>query len=109
MNENDVIQKQGAGQVVRRTAAEREALVNEYRASGLTLKEFAKQHGLPVSTVSYWQRQKKAIPARFVEVKVSAPVQMPMEVELKNGVRIRLCCTDKRIGLAELIREVSRC
>lgn len=95
--------------VVRRTAAEREALITEFKASGLTRKEFAKQHGIPENTFIYWLRPKSVIPAGFAEVKITAPVRMPLEVELKNGVRIRLCCTDKRIGLAELLREVSRC
>jgi hypothetical protein len=109
MNENEVTDGQGARHNVRRTAAEREALINEYRASGLGRKDFAKQHGIAPNTFSYWLKAMDAVPARFAEVKVSRPIQMPVEVELKNGVRIRLCCNDKLIGLAELLREASRC
>lgn len=109
MNENGVTTEQGVRQVVRRTAAEREALISEYRTSGLTQKEFARQRGIATNTFLYWLKPRKTMPVRFAQVKIAAPVQMPLEVELKNGVRIRMCCTDGRIGLADLIREVSRC
>jgi hypothetical protein len=109
MNENNDIDTQGAKQIVRRTTAERETIINEFKASGLTRKEFAKQRGLRVHALAYLLRPKKVHRALFAEVKVAASIKMPVEVELKNGVRIRLCCTEKQFALADVLREVSRC
>lgn len=109
MNENDGTATQGAKRIVRRTTAEREALINDFKSSGLTQTKFAAQRGLPVHALAYLLRPRKATQATFVEVKVGASINMPVEVELKNGVRIRLCCADGQLALADVLREISRC
>lgn len=107
MNENTAVDKEDGKSHVKRTAQEKEALVKEYRASGLSLKAFAEGRGVADSSLAYWVKKRDM--GRFAEVKVAMPAQMPVEVELRNGIRIRVCCEGKRLGLAELIRDAARC
>lgn len=43
-----------------RTAAEKAALVAAYRRSGLSLRHFARQHGVALSNIQRWARQQDA-------------------------------------------------
>lgn len=58
-------------------AAERARAIAEYRASGLTQREFARAAGVSVGTLHNWSRQEqcraKAAPATFVEMAPLAP------------------------------------
>ena len=72
-----------------------ERLVNRYRASGLTRKEFAAEAAIPVSTLGYYvrrankeSRQEDPAPNRILPVDfVVAGEELP---EARNGIAIRL-------------------
>ena len=76
--------------------AEISALVQEYRASGLGVLDFARQHRIAPGRLHYWIYQKcrpRPAPPRFQEVQVAAlwpgAETWAAEVSLVNGLRIR--------------------
>jgi hypothetical protein len=80
---------------VQRSAAEWRGIIERYRQSGMGLKEFCAQEGLTVGTFEKWyRRQRRAEPGKgqFVEVTPPGMTAGPwaVEVELPNGVRMRL-------------------
>jgi hypothetical protein len=80
---------------VQRSAAEWREIIERYRQSGMGMKEFCVQEGLTLSTFEEWyrrQRRAEPRPGRFVEVKPLGTTAGPwaVEVELPNGVRLRL-------------------
>jgi len=81
-------------------AAERARWVNQYRASGLGLKQFAERHGLSAGQLRYWvygptkpQVAKAPVPV-FQEVRLAAAAATPTpwsaEVGLPDGTTVRL-------------------
>jgi len=80
---------------VQRSAAEWGGIIERYRQSGMGMKEFCAQEGLTLRTFEEWyRRQRRAVPGKgqFVAVKppVLAPEPWAVEVELPNGVRLRV-------------------
>jgi hypothetical protein len=80
---------------VQRSAAEWRGIIERYRQSGMGMKEFCTQEGLTLRTFEEWyRRQRCAEPGKgqFVEVKPPVRTAEPwaVEVELPNGVRLRL-------------------
>ena len=75
----------------RRSSAEVSKLVEEYRASGMSHREFAGAKGVPVSTVSGWVR--RAAPAQRADRTALVPV-IPKLSQANRGsvVRIDLPC-----------------
>jgi hypothetical protein len=79
------------------------ALIGRYRASGLALKDFAREQGLPPGRLHYWlyQKHRPTAPANsgvasgalFQEIKLAggaAPVpSWAAEVSLPRGVAVR--------------------
>jgi len=80
--------------------AERARWVSRYRGSGLSLKEFARRHGLSAGQLHYWVYSQAKGPAAvqtglvFQEVRLSeaaiTPVPWTAEVGLPNGTTVRL-------------------
>lgn len=56
----------------RRTEAEKQEIIEGWRASGLPLKKFCRERGVPARTVRYWLRPRTEDPAptQFVDVDV---------------------------------------
>jgi hypothetical protein len=80
---------------VQRSAAEWRGIIEQYRQSGMGMKEFCVQEGLTLRTLEEWyRRQRRAEPGKgqFIEVKppVVAAEPWAVEVELPSGVRLRL-------------------
>lgn len=83
-------------------------LVDQWRKSGLTRKEFAKQHGITDSSLEYWCRKRDKLKKRkstettdFVEIfsgkdKISETSQSTsslsaiVELELPNGMKLKI-------------------
>ena len=62
---------------------EQQALVAQWRASGLTMTQFAKQHGLYLSTLYRWQA--KYTEPTFAQVELVDPPSSPtLVVELAH-------------------------
>jgi transposase-like protein len=83
------------------TAAEREAIVADYEASGQTRRAFAKANGLKVSTLDSYRRR-VAAGNGFVEIAVAGarPAQAELCIALANGWRVEVHWS----GLAEAAR-----
>ena len=61
----------------RRSADEVEQVVQEYRASGLSQREFSQQNGIKLSTLGRYIRRdgRSKSPQELVRVKLEAPVE----------------------------------
>jgi len=65
-------------------------LVEEYENSGLTQKEFARQHEIKLPTFTYWLRKKRSTAASgFLELRPPQELDDCLEIHYPNGVRIR--------------------
>jgi hypothetical protein len=79
---------------------ERARWVNKYRASGLSLSQFAQRHGLKPGQLHYWVYQSPEAPvnqasiAGFQEVRLPAAAMASgswsAEIGLPNGTTVRL-------------------
>ena len=90
----------------KRSAEEIEQLLEGYKKSGLTRRQYCEQQGIRLTTLDYYQRVhgKQAAP-RLVKVTVKAPPVEPsiggFTLVLCNGRRIE---SDWHFGEAELLR-----
>lgn len=92
--------------VARYSAAERERLIEQQEASGLSKKEFCRQEGINPGTFYGWTKRKAGAPPRFAKVEMMLPGTAPIEVDLPNGVRIRVGTGGDVDQTARLIRQV---
>ncbi len=87
--------------------AEREALVQAYRASKMTQKAFAEREGVKYTTFVSWVQdcQRRVVPSKvgFAELRVP---RMPasLEVQLSDGTLIRGGDAEEVARLLRLIR-----
>lgn len=93
---------------VRRSAAEWSEIVQAWKASGETAKQYASRHGLNAGTLGWWRSQlskqayisaaprpgrrarRNTSAAAFTEVVVKppAPIESPLEVVTRSGHRV---------------------
>ena len=91
-------------QQVRRSAEERQRLLEQFEASGIARRKFCEQHGISVATLDSWRRGRKRKP-KFVKVTVAAPSGGPgFTLVLANGRRIESSWRFAEADLARLIR-----
>lgn len=96
-------------------------MVDRYRRSGVTQREFCQQVGIPVSTLNWWltkaRRQGAApTPMAFTEVRLPASLVPPipptqtwaLEIVTRAGVTIRYRDTLSVSDLVPLLRD-ARC
>ena len=92
---------------VRRTRPQIQRLVELYRRSGQTLKQFAQQQGVAMSTVSRWLRtQRQGKTPAWVEVQ-RAPRQNPSRIgqlHLSRGLVLELDRGFEPEPLAQLVQ-----
>ena len=88
------------------SAAERERLIREYGKSGLSKKAFCRQRGVNLATFYGWTRRQADSPSPFAKAVVALPTAAPIEVDLPNGVRIRVRADGDVDRTARLIRQV---
>lgn len=69
-------------------------LVAQFRRTGGTQAAFCCKHGLNAKTFARWVKRFESgddlLPVRFAEVCVSPLAGLPVEVVLRNGVRMRI-------------------
>ena len=95
----------------RYSAEDRERLMEEQAASGMTAREFCEQQGILITTFHGWKKQqRKAYQAKpkLAEVEVTAQAA-PIELELPGGLRIGVRLNGESAELAKLIRGIIRC
>jgi transposase-like protein len=92
----------------RLTSAQRQRLLTRYHQSKLTLKQFATQHGVGLSTLSKWLRlERDAVPpkVKFQEVQLPNPSsRWPIEIVSPQGWIVRLQNSSDVQQLSELLR-----
>lgn len=90
-------------------------LIDQWRVSGVTQREFCARRGLAVSTFQWWRRRvtaaaprPDAVRASFVALPVTPP-QLPtsvVEVELRSGTRLRFEGEAARVAVDVLVARV---
>jgi hypothetical protein len=93
----------------RRSAEEVEQIVQQYRASGLSQREFSEQSGIKLSTLGRYIRRggRSEAPRQLVRVKLEAPEpDSGFVLMLGNGRRIASGWAFSDTALARLIRVV---
>jgi hypothetical protein len=86
-------------------------MLEEYKASGLSRREFCQQRSIPLTTFDYWRREhgakagKEAVRPRLVKVEVAASESAgQFTLSLANGRRIESSWRFVEAELARLIR-----
>lgn len=81
----------------RRTEGQWNEILQRYRASGLSSRDFCKREGLSASSLQRWRaRSSRTAAPRFVELTPPAPTESAapsswsVELELPGGTRLRL-------------------
>jgi hypothetical protein len=90
-------------------ALEMKRVVEEFRTSGLTRREFCTKRGLALTTFDYWRRELGAKP-RLVKVEVAGrePVAQSFTLRLANGRAIESSFAFAEEELARVIRIAER-
>ena len=96
------------GRGVRRTAAQRQEVVEQFGRSGLSQAEFRRREGLHPVTLSRWLREPRR-PMAFAQVVLSAEATREIEVRLPNGVVVHVTDAAPVEDLAAWIRRVAGC
>jgi len=103
---------------LRRSAKQRQELIEAYRASGLRQAMFCRREGIHPTTLNHWlrgrvrpvrapsprARRKKACGFAQVEVALAGPA--PVEIELGAGLLIRVRDVNRLKDLTEFIRQM---
>jgi hypothetical protein len=88
--------------------AEMRRVVEEFRASGLTRRDFCSQRGIAITTFDYWRQQLRSKP-RLVKVEVARPAAtQSFTLRLANGRSIESSWQFNEEELARLIQIVER-
>jgi transposase-like protein len=91
-------------------APRRLELVEAYRSSGLTMKQFARQEGINPLTLAKWstdagRRSRSAV--QFAEMKLGLPIgtTWAFEVTLPGGVLVRVASAAALVELLAMVRK----
>lgn len=103
----------------RRTPEQRQAIIRQYRASGLGRAAFCRRYQVNLATFCHWMNAQPGAKRRgstatkskmkFAEVQVALSGTAPVEIVLASGVCIRLRDLSRPEKLAEFLRELTRC
>ena len=95
-------------QRIRRTREQIQTLIGEYRTAGLSAREFAFAHQIPLSTLTHWIRRHRATAEpRWIEVSPPPRSMHPGEVvsiRFTDGLSIDLRSGFEAAPVAQLIR-----
>jgi hypothetical protein len=90
-----------------REAGVRRELIEAFKGSGQSQAAFCRERGLNPATFCGWLRTSRK--ARFAEVTVPVMSGIGVEVQLPNGVKVRVLGGGTAAQTAELIRRVAGC
>ena len=87
----------------RYTPEERKHHLVSWRDSGLTMSEYCREHDLSISSLSLWNKsQEKTKPKDLREISATPAAtgtirckQLPVEVVIPNGIKIRISNIDQ--------------
>lgn len=91
-------------------APRRAELLEAYRSSGLTMKQFARQEGINPLTLAKWsanagRRPRAAVQFRELNLGLPAPGGWAFEVTLPGGVPVRAASAAALAELLSLVRK----
>jgi len=87
--------------------ARRRQLLTEFERSELSAAEFARQQGIPYTTLCSWRRRSAAQPdVRFAEIELVGPSAEPLVVELGRQARMRLSSVHQLELAARLLKQL---
>ncbi len=97
----------------RRTPADINAMIAQYRASGLTRRDFAKRHGVAPATLARWLQRKptEQESTKFVRVvAATTPAASTwFELALPDGRRLRIPAGCDPAALRSLLGVLAEC
>ena len=99
---------------VRTSKEQRRVILAEFERSGVSASQFARRTGLKYSTLAAWlQRYRRAKrprpPVRLLEAVVaSAPLTLPLEVQLPGGARLEVSEASQVPLVAALVRALEK-
>lgn len=82
------------------------ALVDEYRQSGLSAKDFCQQKKIGLPKFNYWIRKKRQLNSNSGFIKIASDQKLPhipVELIYPNGVRLQLAAPDPAL-IASLLK-----
>jgi len=82
------------------------ALVDEYRQSGLSAKDFCEQNKIGLPKFNYWIRKKSQLNSNSGFIKIASNQKLPhtpVELIYPNGVRLQLAAPDP-VLIASLLK-----
>jgi transposase-like protein len=94
--------------------AEREEMVAGYRASGLTMEQYARQEGIKRHTLAKWvlmhdRRERQGRTLEFAEVKMPVMGRWAYELTMPNGWVVRVADAASVAQLMNLGAGAARC
>lgn len=95
----------------RRTAAEIQKIVAEFRSSGQTRREFCTRRGIPTSTLDFWLRRRAIAPASaaVIPVGILQTEDAMIELEFPSGVIVRVGRGTKTADLRVVLEALASC
>ncbi len=93
----------------RYSADDRERLIREHAASGLTKKAFCEQQGIKVGTFMGWCNSYVATQdaSPFAQVELAADTSVAVAIVFRNGARVGIRYQGRRGELVALVRGVA--
>lgn len=96
-----------------RTEKDGRELVADFKASGKTQREYAKEHGIKVATLQYWvgrfrQKEKPSTQNRFVEISIPQTGNVGAVQITADGVSVSISNLPPARWLAEFIGSIER-
>jgi len=93
---------------------ERQAYLDDWKKSGLTMREFCRQHDLSLSSFSGWAKQSKTPERVFKSLATSSSVTHHVEIGVieitfKNSVKIRFLTSPSLAIVLQVATELARC
>jgi transposase-like protein len=96
-----------------RTEKEGRQLVEDFKASGKTQREYAKEHGIKTATLQYWvgrlrKAKKQKVQNRFVEISIPQTENVGAVQITADGVSVSLSNLPPARWLAEFIGSIEK-
>jgi len=103
-----------------RNAEERESLLAQYERSGQTQRRFCQENRLPLSTLTYWlrqRRQRRPVKGSFVQLPVAAaclpgtgePAAGTVQIRLPSQIEVRVGAGADPMWVGALLQGVLAC
>lgn len=93
----------------------RQSHVNNWKLSGMTMREYCREHDLVLSSLSAWVQADKLSKQTFKPITVTAPLVAPMkqsgviEILISDKLKIRLIDLPNTSLVVEIAKELMRC